>query len=72
MKVYSPRPYDQKSPLPGTMVQARMSGRVGEVQRYIPNEVGTFPVAWRDGSSLWAVVAADDVEIGNRQSKGAT
>lgn len=57
------RPYKPQDIVSGTKVQGRMSGRVGIVQRNRPNQMGTFSVAWCDGSQLWEVVTADDVHV---------
>lgn len=63
IRVHSPKPYKPVDIVAGTRVQARMSGRVGVVQPHRPNLLGTFSVAWCDGSQLWEVVTADDVQI---------
>jgi hypothetical protein len=65
------RPHKPQDIVSGTKVQGRMSGRVGIVQRYRPNQMGTFSVAWCDGSQLWEVVTADDVHVLARAAAGA-
>lgn len=55
--------YKPRDIVPGTKVQGRASGRVGIVQPHRPNQMGTFSVAWSDGSQLWEVVTADDVHV---------
>jgi hypothetical protein len=62
-RVHSPAPYKPQDIKAGARVQGRASGRVGIVQPHRPNLMGTFSVAWCDGSQLWEVVTADDVHI---------
>jgi hypothetical protein len=62
-RVHSPAPYKPQDIEAGTRVQGRASGRFGIVQPHRPNLMGTFSVAWQDGSGLWEVVTADDVHI---------
>jgi len=69
--VHSPAPYAPHHIPPGTRVKARVSGRVGVVQPYRPNLMGTFSVAWLDGSQLWEVVTADDVAVVASAGSGA-
>ena len=59
----TPRQTETKPLLPGTRVQAKISGRVGTVQHYHPqwNRTGGFPVRFRDG--LWEICGADDVTV---------
>lgn len=59
MNTYVP----SEPPPVGARVQGRMSGRQGLVQRYRPNRLGVFPVAWLDGSGLWSVAGVDDVLV---------
>ena len=45
---------------PQTMVKRRVGGMIGEVQKY-DCSVGSFPVAWRNGS--WELCGTDDVTV---------
>ena len=63
IRVHSPAPYTPSDIPAGTKVQGRTSKRVGIVQPHRPNLMGTFSVAWCDGSQLWEMVTADDVQI---------
>jgi len=71
-RIHSPRRYEPVDIPAGTKVQAHMSGRVGVVQPHRPNLLGTFSVAWCDGSQLWEVVTADDVHVITETAAGAT
>jgi hypothetical protein len=62
-RVHSPARYEPVDIEASTRVQGRASGRVGIVQPHRPNMMGTFSVAWCDGSQLWEVVTADDVHV---------
>lgn len=65
------RPYTPQDIGAGTKVQGQASGRVGIVQPHRPNQMGTFSVAWCDGSQLWEVATADDVHVLAETKAGA-
>ena len=48
---------------PGTLVQGKISGRIGVVQHYHPkwNRSGGFPVKFLD--HIWEICGADDVTV---------
>jgi len=71
IRVHSPARYEPVDIPAGTRVRGRMSGRVGVVQTHRPNLMGTFSVAWCDGSQLWEMVTADDVQIITDTKAGA-
>lgn len=61
----APRPYTTVAPPPpGTRIRGRISRRLGVVQKYRPGHpLNLFPVAWLDGSQMWELVGADDVQV---------
>ncbi len=63
IRVHSPAPYTPRDIPAGTEVRGLISRRKGIVQPHRPNLMGTFSVAWCDGSQLWEVVTADDVQV---------
>lgn len=72
----APWPREAYAPVqvpPGTRVFRLRNGRpgtlLGVVQKYRPNLLGTFPVAWADG--IWETCAADDVVIASEPAVGS-